>query len=88
MHVRSVVSLLRIIQSKCPIHNDSMIMEMRIDDYTNNIIEAITKDIIINSKGTTTIGVAKPNQIIYYLRDVTLSHQRKLNMKKRKNKGS
>lgn len=62
--------------------SDSIMIGTRMDDCVNNIIETMTKHIFIDSKVTTTMNVAKPNQLVRNLKDVALNHQRKLNKKK------
>lgn len=65
---------------------DSMMMETRMKDYATDIIEVKTTHIFINSKRTSTIGVAKPNLLVHHLRDILISYQRKLRTKIRRSK--
>lgn len=41
--------------------NNNMMKEIRMNDYANNIIVVMTKCIFINSEGTFTIRVVRPN---------------------------
>lgn len=63
--------------------SNSLMVEMKMNDYANNINEEMTRCIFINSKGTTTIGMGRPNQLVHHIRDVKISHQRKFSTKKK-----
>lgn len=61
--------------------NDSRIMGIRINDCTHNIIEVTTKCVFIYFKDKTTIGMAKPNQLLNHLKDIMLNNHREFRMK-------
>lgn len=56
--------------------SDSVMMLMRINDSAKDIIYILTRCIVINCKGTSTIGVARPYQLVGHLCKITIFHPR------------
>lgn len=56
--------------------SDNMMMLIRMNDSTRDIIKTMTRYIFFNNKSTSTIGVSRPYQLVQHLSDVVFIHQR------------
>lgn len=82
-HAKKIYSLTikNSIEKVCSKLNDSIMMGIRMNEIAQNILEAMTRCFIIYCKGTFTISMTRPNQLVFHLQDITSSIQREFRTK-------